>query len=109
MDNESKEIIDYNCKYCGYTKAYIMYLKDVKIIKCIVCDKCGQLLSSEDMGYTGKPRPEWLTNAQCPYCASYDTKKITTMKKAAHIALFGVFAASKAVNQWHCNTCNSDF
>ena len=45
----------------------------------------------------------------CPYCKSSNTKKITTMSKAAHTALFGIFSISRNSKQWHCNNCNSDF
>lgn len=105
----NNEIIEYTCKKCGHNKAIISYIKDIKIIKCIICEKCGKLLSSEDIGYTGKPRQEWLTNTQCPYCKSYNTKKISTTSKVGSVALFGIFAAGKVAKEWHCNTCKSDF
>ncbi len=107
MDNNER--INCNCQYCGYNIAKIVYLKDVKIIKCIICEKCNKILHSEDLGYTGKPRPEWLTNAQCPYCKSYNTQKISITSKIGNVALFGIFAAGKVAKEWHCNTCKSDF
>ena len=50
---------------------------------------------------TGRPK--------CPYCGSFNTKKISTTSKVAYGATFGIFAASKIANQWHCNNCKSDF
>ena len=107
MNNNT--IIEYKCNKCGHNRATMSYLKDVKIIKCIRCEKCNKLLATEDMGYTGKVRTEWVTNAQCPYCKSYDTKKISTTSKVGSVALFGIFAAGKVAKEWHCNTCKSDF
>lgn len=108
MDDENK-IIEYKCKFCGNNKAIIHYLKDVAIVKYIACNQCKKTLEYEVVGKTGKPRPEWLTNAQCPYCKSYDTKKISTSSKVKSVALFGIFAAGKVAKEWHCNTCKSDF
>lgn len=50
-----------------------------------------------------KPR-----NAECPYCHSKDTEKITATAKAVNTALFGVFG-TKRHKEWHCNRCDSDF
>lgn len=44
----------------------------------------------------------------CPYCKSTNTKKISSMAKAANIAMFGIFG-NKRKYQWHCNNCSSDF
>lgn len=49
------------------------------------------------------------TTAECPYCHSTNTKKITNISKAVHTALFGVFSVSRNSKQWHCNKCGSDF
>lgn len=49
------------------------------------------------------------TSIKCPYCGSSSIKKISTTSKIAYGATFGVLAASKLVNQWHCNNCKSDF
>lgn len=46
---------------------------------------------------------------KCPYCKSFNTKKISGMSKAGSVALFGIFAMGKVSKQWHCNNCNSDF
>lgn len=44
----------------------------------------------------------------CPYCQSYNTRRITLAAKAADAVMFGVYG-QKRKYQWHCNTCNSDF
>lgn len=62
--------------------------------------------------YPLKNRNELNNNSskvECPYCHSTDTKKISGMSKAGAVALFGIFALSKASKQWHCNKCGSDF
>ena len=46
--------------------------------------------------------------AICPYCKSADTKKISTLSRAASVSLVGV-ASGKIGKQWHCNHCGSDF
>ena len=48
----------------------------------------------------GRPR--------CPFCGSYDLKKITATDKVVNIALFGLYG-NKRRYQWHCNTCKTDF
>ena len=45
----------------------------------------------------------------CPYCNSTNTEKISDISKAIAVSLLGIHAISKAVKQWHCNNCNSDF
>ena len=49
------------------------------------------------------------TDVSCPYCHSYNTKKITVGSKAVHTAVFGIFSMSRNSKQWHCNSCGSDF
>lgn len=44
----------------------------------------------------------------CPYCHRTNTYRISSMAKAANIAMFGIFG-NKRKYQWHCNNCNSDF
>ena len=46
---------------------------------------------------------------ECPYCHATNVKKITTVSKALHTALFGVFSVSRNSKEFHCNHCNSDF
>ena len=52
---------------------------------------------------------KYRNNAECPYCHSKNTKKISTLSKAGSVALFGVFAIGKTSKQWHCKNCGSDF
>lgn len=52
---------------------------------------------------------KYKNNAECPYCHSKNTKKISTLSKAGSVALFGVFAIGKTSKQWHCKNCGSDF
>ena len=59
------------------------------------------LLAREDYLYRN--------NAECPYCHSKNTKKISGLSKAGSVAMFGVFAMEKVGKQWHCNNCKSDF
>lgn len=47
--------------------------------------------------------------AECPYCHSSNTKKITNTSKAVHTALFGIFSMSRNSKQFHCNNCGADF
>ena len=51
---------------------------------------------------------KYLNNAQCPYCHSRNTKKISTASRATSVALVGI-ASKKIGKQWHCNDCGSDF
>ena len=51
---------------------------------------------------------KYLNNAQCPYCHSRNTKKISTASRATSVALVGI-ASKKIGKQWHCNNCGSDF
>lgn len=52
---------------------------------------------------------QYRNNAECPYCHSKNTKKISGLSKAGSVAMFGVFAVGKVSKQWHCNNCKSDF
>lgn len=52
---------------------------------------------------------QYCNNAECPYCHSKNTKKISGLSKAGSVAMFGVFAVGKVGKQWHCNNCKSDF
>lgn len=58
-----------------------------------------------------KAREDYLyrNNAECPYCHSKNTKKISGLSKAGSVAMFGMFAVGKVSKQWHCNQCKSDF
>ena len=46
--------------------------------------------------------------AECPYCKSRDTRKISTTGRILSTGLFGL-GSNKVGKQWHCNYCNSDF
>ena len=46
--------------------------------------------------------------AECPYCHSRDTRKISTTSKVTSVAMLGI-ASNKIGKQWHCNNCKSDF
>lgn len=52
---------------------------------------------------------QYQNNAECPYCHSKNTKKISGLSKAGSVALWGIFAVGKVSKQWHCNSCKSDF
>ncbi len=47
-------------------------------------------------------------NAKCPYCKSYNTKKISAASRGLSFGLFG-FGSGKVGKQWHCKSCKSDF
>lgn len=47
-------------------------------------------------------------NIKCPYCSSYNTKKISTSSRVVSATMIGI-ASSKIGKQWHCNDCNSNF
>lgn len=52
---------------------------------------------------------KYRNNAECPYCHSKNTKKISNLSKAGSAVLFGVFAIGKISKQWHCNICGSEW
>lgn len=49
-----------------------------------------------------------VSDVECPYCHSNNTKKITNTAKVVNTALFGWFG-TKRLKEWHCNNCKSDF
>ncbi len=51
---------------------------------------------------------QYRNNAECPYCHSKNTKKISATSKVTNTVIFGIFG-TKRFKQWHCNNCNSDF
>lgn len=53
--------------------------------------------------------PYYIPRAECPYCHSTNTQKISAMSKVMHTAMAGVFAMGRNSKQWHCNSCQSDF
>lgn len=52
---------------------------------------------------------QYRKNAECPYCHSKNTKKISGLSKVGSVALWGVFAVGKVSKQWHCNNCGSEW
>lgn len=128
-----------HCPNCGKSQPpeeWAAYHKDAKaVVKNIKCPKCGcetsywtdryseyipEMASCTECGETtymgeSKKRTEYeiqfppKPTVKCPYCGSTNTKKIGFGTKAAHTALFGVFAVGKVSKEWHCNNCKSDF
>ena len=94
------------CPKCGgYADKTDDFMKSINY----VCIKCGCKLITEDEYQSYSHYLYDQPKIECPYCHSTDTKKISGVSKAGGIALFGVFALSKAGKQWHCNKCKSDF
>ena len=108
MNHNHGDIIEYTCKYCNCNTAKIWITKNTKIFEAAICTNCGKILYAKDLGDNpdAKPQPK---SVQCPYCKSFQTKKISNASKVGSAALFGVFALGKISKQWHCNHCNSDF
>lgn len=69
------------------------------------------ILKAEEIGKQQKTLQDfqYRNNAECPYCHSKNTKKISGLSKAGSVAMFGVFAVGKVSKQWYCNQCKSDF
>lgn len=104
-----KKIIDYTCPYCGHNKA--RYDKN-DFGEWADCLNCGERVFrkrikefEEYFINNSPPKPK----VRCPYCNSFDTKKITATSKAANVFFFGIFAIGKTTKEWHCNNCKSDF
>lgn len=64
---------------------------------------------AEELSKKSTEEYKYRNNAECPYCHSKNTKKISGMSKAGSVAIFGVYAVGKVSKQWHCNNCKSDF
>lgn len=106
------------CKKCGCedSNKYIHYEveTDRVIAETCSCVNCGEFTYINDINKLSKPIIPYTdilyaNNAQCPYCGSKNTKKISTTSKVVNTALFGIFALGKTTKQWHCNSCKSDF
>lgn len=69
--------------------------------------------AKEHEEYLRKQRAEWDRRAKytprCPICGSPRIKKISAVTKAGGVALFGPLGMRKALKQWHCEDCGSDF
>lgn len=100
---ENEEIVEVICNKCGYNKSKVIRLDNVEGGECL---KCGNLTFYKRTGPIAEP---FKPTVKCPYCGSTNTKKISFGTKAAHTALFGVFAVGKVSKEWHCNNCKSDF
>ncbi len=46
---------------------------------------------------------------KCPICGSTDLTQISTVKKAAKVATFGLYGAGDIGKTWRCNNCKSKF
>ena len=46
---------------------------------------------------------------KCPICGSENLTRLTTMKKAAKIALVGIYGLENCGKTWKCNNCGSKF
>lgn len=46
---------------------------------------------------------------KCPICGSENLTRLTTMKKAAKIALVGIYELEDCGKTWKCNNCGSKF
>lgn len=98
-------IVDIKCPKCGNEKSYQKILFDFAA-EFGECTSCGALTYQKTLNGTSQGSE---IKAQCPYCNSTNTKKISGASKAATVAVFGLFGLSKASKQWHCNNCKSDF
>lgn len=49
-----------------------------------------------------------VSKPKCSTCQSENIQKISTMTKAGSVALCGIFS-QKIKNQWHCNSCGSEW
>lgn len=60
-------------------------------------------------GYDTSCAPVKTNVPKCPICQSTNLSKITTLKKATKIAVFGVFGFDDTGKTWKCNNCGSKF
>lgn len=97
-----RQLVDIKCPKCGCGKSFYTTCSALDMTDCCEC-------GAETSCTYKVPLPPPIRIVRCPYCNSIDVKKISKTSKLAHGITFGVFAASKLVNQWHCNNCKSDF
>lgn len=57
---------------------------------------------------TGYKREVQLNTVRCPYCNSYNTKKVGFFSRTFSTGVLGL-GSSKIGKQWHCRRCGSDF
>lgn len=67
----------------------------------------GKKVSRQEM-LSGKLNENRI-DVSCPYCHSYNTKKITVSSKAVHTALFGLWSIGRNSKNYHCNQCGSEW
>ena len=70
--------------------------------------KAREQYKAEESSKKAAEEYKYRNNAECPYCHSKNTKKISTASKVTNTAAFGLFG-TKRFKQWHCNNCKSDF
>lgn len=63
---------------------------------------------SSRSAYTSAPK-QTPNVPRCPICNSTKLTKITTMKKAGKVAIWGVLAAGDVSKTWKCENCGSKF
>lgn len=52
--------------------------------------------------------PPPTNRVSCPYCSSYNVRKIGMTGRLVSTSIFGL-GSKKVGKQWHCNNCRSDF
>jgi len=109
MDLNSRfiEVIDYECPKCGCKTSNKKIMGDHTEFG--ECTNCGKMTYHKPLRKVTMQELQDKPSIKCPYCNSTNVKKISTTSKVAYGATFGIFAASKIANQWHCNNCKSDF
>lgn len=74
------------------------------------CPVCKYYLGNikEESNVTTYNKPKQTTTVECPYCKSYNVKRISAASRLVSTTLFGL-ASKKLGKQFHCNDCDSDF
>lgn len=122
--NYYEKFASYICDNCGEG----LDIHDTDIRNEYFCPKCNSqmyyLMSSIVDQNTGKQIETYFDESRnigyralesntkssitCPYCSSFNTKKISGLSKVGSVAMWGIFS-QKVRKQWHCNNCGSDF
>lgn len=110
MSEYSKIIgtIEITCPNCKHNISNQRIMND-QITEFGECVNCGKMTYHKILNPITSQEKQSKPLIKCPYCQSTNVKKISKSSKLAHGITFGIFAASKLVNQWHCNNCKSDF